>query len=104
MSDEDLNFKLRPNSITPMVCRPVESCRECGQDRSECDICTLRERLQGVSSVATCDEEKEEVRHCKYWTCDEPLIKICPLGTDVGGFLWQCTQCKTVYADWELKE
>jgi len=29
------------------------------------------------------------------------LVKICPLGTDVGGFLWQCPECKRVYADWE---
>jgi hypothetical protein len=27
------------------------------------------------------------------------LKKICPLGTDVGGFLWQCPKCKTITAD-----
>lgn len=29
------------------------------------------------------------------------MNKICPLGTDVGGFLWQCPECKTIVADWK---
>jgi len=28
------------------------------------------------------------------------MIKVCPLGRDVGGFLWQCPYCKTIKADW----
>jgi hypothetical protein len=38
---------------------------------------------------------------CYTYCISAELIKICPLGTDVGGFLWQCPRCKMVTSDWE---
>jgi hypothetical protein len=28
------------------------------------------------------------------------MVKVMPLGIEVGGFLWQCPRCKTIRADW----
>lgn len=32
--------------------------------------------------------------------CGRSMSKVCPLGLEVGGFIWQCPSCKTVVADW----
>jgi hypothetical protein len=31
------------------------------------------------------------------------MNKICPLGSDVDRFIWQCPVCKTIKADWVEK-
>jgi hypothetical protein len=64
----------------------------------------LRRSKRPTSKEGLITMNRNTQRKCPECWNDRNIVwmnKICPLGKDVGGFIWQCPSCKTIVSDWK---